>query len=187
MNLPESRTRREARRVRVSAPPRPSSGPVVAVRELAESTPVGEFYLRSLMRSQLNLALAILTVFVVFLAGIPLLFALVPSFAKVKLLTVPIIWLILGVSVPPFLLALGGIYNRLAERNEAEFVDLVTESPERRAFDRERAQHGEPSRQASREPSRKQSRGQHVEASREQSRDRGQNSDVGESRTREPR
>jgi hypothetical protein len=144
MNVPESRTRREGRRVRVSAPPRPSSGPVVVVRELAESTPVGELYLRSLMRSQLNLALAILTVFVVFLAGIPLLFALVPSFAKFKLFSVPIVWLILGVSVPPFLLALGRIYNRLAERNEAEFVELVTESPERRAFDRERSRSNEP-------------------------------------------
>jgi uncharacterized membrane protein (DUF485 family) len=124
---PEPRGRREARRVTVTGPTRARSRPVIAARELAERTPIGDLYLRSLMRSQLALSLGILTIFVVFLAGVPLLFSLVPSFARTRVLRVPVVWLVLGLVAPVLLLVLAAVYNRFAERNEGEFVELVGE------------------------------------------------------------
>jgi uncharacterized Tic20 family protein len=126
MTVPESRSKRESRRVTVTAPIRRSSGPVVGVRELAENTPVGDLYLKSLIRSQLNLGIAILTVFVVFLAGIPLLFSLAPRIAQVRILHIPLVWLLLGAVAPPLLVVLAFVFNKLADRNEHEFIDLVT-------------------------------------------------------------
>jgi hypothetical protein len=135
---PEPRGRREARRVTVTGPTRARSRPVIGARELAERTPIGDLYLRSLMRSQLGLSLGILMIFVVFLAGVPLLFSLVPSFARTRILHVPVVWLALGLVAPILLLILATVYNRFAERNEGEFVELVGEwsDPDRIDADR---------------------------------------------------
>jgi hypothetical protein len=96
--------------------------------EIDAQTELGEVFMRSLMRSQLRLALAITTVLVLTLGMLPLLFALAPSTKSAHVLGVPLPWLLLGVVVYPCLVALGWVYLRLAERTERTFSDLVDRS-----------------------------------------------------------
>ena len=64
------------------------------------------------------------------LGGLPLLFAVAPAVASARPLGIGLPWLLLGIAAYPFLFALGDAYVRLAERNVAEFTDLV-ERPDR--------------------------------------------------------
>jgi hypothetical protein len=95
------------------------------VREIDAMTPVGETYMRSMMRSQLRLAFVVLAVLLLTLGALPLVFALVPSSRDAHLLGLPLPWLLLGVLVYPAMLGLGWFYVRQAERNEHDFKDLV--------------------------------------------------------------
>jgi hypothetical protein len=124
----EPRPRRDARenkRVTVTGPRRSSPSTQGGVRELAESTPVGDLYLRSLMRSQLGLSLRVLTVFVTLFLGLPLLFYVAPSLSNDKVFGVSLPWVILGVAMYPVLLALAWVYNRSANRIDDEFIALL--------------------------------------------------------------
>jgi hypothetical protein len=96
--------------------------------EIDALTRLGEVYVQSLMRAQLRLAAYVVIALAVTLGGLPLLFRLLPV-DEVHLLGVPLTWLLLGVTVYPWLLLLGWWYVRRAERNEAAFEDLV-ERPE---------------------------------------------------------
>src|SRR5215213_1795959 len=89
------------------APARP------AAREIDKQTRLGEVYMRSLLRSQLRLALSVLTATAVLLGGLPLLFALAPSVARAHVLGAPLLWLAARYHV------------RHCERLEAEFTDAV--------------------------------------------------------------
>lgn len=99
---------------------------VEAAREIDAQTPVGEVYMRSLMRSQLRLAAVVIAVLVATLGMIPLTMAVWPSLRSAELSGVPLYWLALGVGVYPLLLGLGWFYVRQAERNEQDFTELVT-------------------------------------------------------------
>lgn len=99
-----------------------------ALRALDEQDLVGELLVRSLVRAQLTLALRMLAVLAVLLGGLPLLFALVPVTRDLQVLGLPLPWLALGVLVYPALLIGGGVYLRLAERNERDFTELVERS-----------------------------------------------------------
>ena len=103
---------------------RPPSRPVT--RDIDEQTLVGELYMRSLMRTQLRLALAVLGAFVVTLCGLPLLFALAPELGTVEVLGIPVPWLLLGVLAYPLIGLSAWWYVRGAERAERDFADLVT-------------------------------------------------------------
>lgn len=111
-------------RVRVTGPPRRTRGSLPRASDLDRETQLGSLYLDSLLRTQLGLALRILTVLGVGVGGLPLLFHLVPGLAHVRLAGVPLAWLVLGVAVYPFLVLLGWRYVRRAERNEADFTAL---------------------------------------------------------------
>ncbi|MDP3711691.1 MAG: hypothetical protein Q8R60_04305 [Mycobacteriales bacterium] len=118
----------DARRVTVTGPRthagrRPPGAP--ALRALSEQDVVGELLVRSLVRAQLALALRVGGLFFALLAGLPLLFALVPATRDATVLGLRLPWLLLGVAVHPALLAAGWAYVRGAERNEREFVELV--------------------------------------------------------------
>jgi hypothetical protein len=119
------------RRVTVSSPrtraARPAPRGEVA-RDLDEQTQLGEVYIASLVRAQLRLALTVCSVFGCLLGGLPLLFALQPAFRDLRMLGVPLAWLVLGVVVYPALLAGAWFYVRQAEHNERDFVDLVERS-----------------------------------------------------------
>ncbi len=95
------------------------------LRALDEPDRVGELLVRSLVRTQLVLALKLLALMAVLLGGLPLLFAVLPASRDVTLLGLPLPWLLLGVLVYPALLAGGWLHLHLAERNEREFTDLV--------------------------------------------------------------
>lgn len=126
-------TERPPERVRVSGPPRRRSGDPVLPRgrQIDAETRLGAIYLGSLLREQLRLALLSLAALLVVLGGLPLLFWLRPGLAEVRLLGMSLPWLLIGVAAYPFLVLVGWRYVRAAERNEADFADLV-ETVERR-------------------------------------------------------
>jgi hypothetical protein len=99
-----------------------------ALQALDEQDRVGELLVRSLVRTQLFLALKMLAVLAAVLGGMPLLFALAPATRDVQLLGLPLPWLTLGVLVHPALVVGGLVYTRLAERNEHAFIELVERS-----------------------------------------------------------
>lgn len=115
-------------RVRVTGPPRrQATRPVTRAREIDAETPMGAIYMRSLLREQLRLAVRILLVLGLTVGTLPLLFHLAPGLADVRLLGVPLAWLLLGVLVYPWLIVLGWVYVRQAEANEDDFAALVDE------------------------------------------------------------
>ncbi|MFY1653559.1 hypothetical protein ACN27J_22075 [Solwaraspora sp. WMMB762] len=98
--------------------------------DLAEQTQIGEALVRGLVRAQLALAIRLAVVVVVGLGSLPMLFAIAPGVAEIKIVGVNLPWLLLGVAAFPFLVAVGLTYVHLAERNEQDFVALVRR-PER--------------------------------------------------------
>lgn len=113
-------------RVRVTGPPRRLAARPRA-REIDAGTRVGAIYMRSLLREQLRLALRILALLAVSVGSLPLVFHVAPRLADVRLLGVPLAWLLLGVLVYPLLILLGWLYVRQAEANERDFADLMDE------------------------------------------------------------
>lgn len=113
-------------RVRVTGPPRRLAARPRA-REIDAQTRVGAIYMRSLLREQLRLALRTLALLLLTVGSLPLVFHLAPGVAEVRLLGVPLPWLLLGVLVYPLLVLLGWLYVRQAEANERDFADLVEE------------------------------------------------------------
>ena len=117
-----------AERVRITSPRLTAarrSAVRLAVHEIDEQTGLGEVYMRSLLRSQLRLALSVLAATAVLLGGLPLLFALVPAVADAHVLRLPLPWLLLGVLAYPMLWLAARYYVRQAERNEAEFAEIL--------------------------------------------------------------
>jgi uncharacterized BrkB/YihY/UPF0761 family membrane protein len=116
--------------VRVTSPrtraPRPRRTTITS--EIDAQTQVGEVYMRSLMRTQLRLALLLLGVVGLLLAGLPLLFVVAPQLREVRLLGIPLPWLLLGVVVHPTLIIAGWLYCRQSERTERDFAELVERS-----------------------------------------------------------
>lgn len=120
-------------RVRVTGPPRRRAAgraPLPRTREIDDETRLGEIYMGSLLREQGRLAVGVLTVLFGTLGSLPLAFHLWPALADVRVVGVPLPWLLLGVLVYPFLMALGWFYVRAAERNERDFAHLVESADE---------------------------------------------------------
>jgi hypothetical protein len=113
-------------RVRVTGPPRRRT-PAARTTDIDAETRLGDMYMGSLLREQLRLALGVLAVLALTVGVLPLLFHLVPRLSGVGVLGLPLGWLLLGVAVYPWLLALGWAYVRRAERNEDDFAELVSE------------------------------------------------------------
>lgn len=117
-------------RVRVTAPQRDArrrADRPSRRSELTEQTALGEIYLAALLRAQLRLGLAVLSVAAVVLVGIPLLFLLVPQVAAVRLGPAPLPWVVVGLTLYP-VAALGArFYVAQCERLERDFVDLVAQ------------------------------------------------------------
>jgi hypothetical protein len=105
-----------------------SRHPVTVVRvitELEEQTSVGEALVRNLVRAQLRLAVWLGLLTVVLFAGLPLAWYLSPAFATASVFGVRLPWLLLGVLPFPVLFGIGLWYNRVAERHEKDFVNMV--------------------------------------------------------------
>ena len=115
------------RRVRVT---NPRTGAVrqrrpKATSEIDAQTRLGEVYMTSLLRAQLRLAGLVLVTVVTTVAGLPLLFRVAPGLVDVQVLGMPLPWVLLAFAVYPFLLLLGWLYVRAAERNERDFAEVV--------------------------------------------------------------
>jgi hypothetical protein len=122
----------KVQRVRVTSPrtgaPRraPSrSGTRDIAEQMHDQTGVGEVYTRSLLRTQLRLGLSVVAVVGLGIGALPALFALEPQLAGVRVLTVPLPWLLVGVAVYPLLVAVAWWHVRASERAERDFADLV--------------------------------------------------------------
>ena len=119
-------------RVRVTGPRSARVRPLRSAgsSEIERRTRVGEVYVSSLLRDQLALAIRILLTLALCLGPLPLLFHLAPGLAQVEVLGLPVTWLVLGVLVYPFLVALGFGFVRRAERIEQAFAELLREAEE---------------------------------------------------------
>lgn len=116
-----------SQRVRVTGPARRRRTPLARTGDIDAETRLGGIYMGSLMREQLRLARLVLTALVGTLGVLPLLFHLAPGLGEVDVLGLSLPWLLLGVLVYPFLLLLGWVYVRRAERNEQDFAELIDE------------------------------------------------------------
>ena len=94
-------------------------------QEIDESTAVGEVYMRSLIRSQLRLALVVLFTLMLSVGIMPIVFVTFDSVTTYRVAGIPLPWWILGLLVYPFLIALGWLYTRQADRAERDFAELV--------------------------------------------------------------
>ncbi|WP_461174446.1 hypothetical protein M1D93_07130 [Arthrobacter sp. Z1-9] len=111
-------------RVRVTAP-RSAVLPPRDSREAAQDSEVGQVFVRSLIRSQLRLALVVAGGFLLILGAFPLLLAVVPGLAETRIAGIPFDWLLLGAGTYPLIGLSAWLYIRTAARNEARYRDLA--------------------------------------------------------------
>ena len=120
-------------RVRVTAPLASPGGPgrsgprALESREAAQDSEVGQVFVRSLIRSQLRLALVVAGGFLLILAAFPLLLLAVPGLADTTIAGIPFDWLLLGLGMYPVIGLSAWLYVRSAARNEARYRDLAGE------------------------------------------------------------
>jgi hypothetical protein len=93
--------------------------------DLAQTTAVGEIYLRRLVRAQLGLSLTALLSFGGVFAGLPLALWLAPGVDRVQVLGVPLTLVVLCVLVFPILIGVGRLYERRANALDEAFRDLM--------------------------------------------------------------
>jgi len=98
---------------------------VRTVVDVQELTQVGEVLSSSLIRSQLALSVRIAAIVLVGLGALPAMFFFVPRLAALQLFGLRLPWLLLGGAVYPFLLFLGWMYSRSAEKLEKIFADHI--------------------------------------------------------------
>lgn len=96
-----------------------------AAREIHEQTRLGDIYMSSLIRSQRHLALAVCTAIVLLLVGTALAGAIWHGYVHIRVLGIPLPWLVLGLFIYPALIALGWYTVRSSEHTERDFLDLV--------------------------------------------------------------
>lgn len=117
-----------SRRVAVSHPRTRAarrSGGYVPRGELRAMTPIGALYLRSLIRSQLRLSFVVLAGLGLAIGLLPVLAVVSPKVVHVRVLGLPLPWLVLGVLVFPAMVGAAAWYVRAVERTEQQFIDLV--------------------------------------------------------------
>ena len=93
--------------------------------ELEEQTSVGEKLVRDLIRQQLKSAFGLAFAVLIGMCLLPITFYLVPQIGDLKVLGIPIPWLVLGLAPFPILYGVGWVFRRQAERHERDFVNMV--------------------------------------------------------------
>lgn len=96
--------------------------------EIDAQTRLGEVYVQSLIRAQLRLALTVVVLVLATLGALPLVLRL-PAVSHAHLLGVPVPWLVLGIAVYPWVVALAWWYVGEAESNERSFEEIVEGGP----------------------------------------------------------
>ena len=116
-------------RVRVTAPR--NAGAATSARTLGSNgadDPAGDIaavYVRSLIRSQLRLAITVAVGFAVATLLFVLAIAFVPGLDDTYLAGVPVSWVLLGAGIYPLVITVGALYLRAAGRNEARYRSLT--------------------------------------------------------------
>lgn len=114
------------KRERIVLAKRRSSRRVVrTLAELEDQTSVGEVLVKQLVRVQLMLSIRLMALTVVVLGSIPVVFLLLPTLGSTSVLGLRLPWLLLGLAIYPFFVAVAWSYNRGAERNEQDFAEMV--------------------------------------------------------------
>ncbi|WP_244284180.1 hypothetical protein [Agromyces badenianii] len=116
-------------RIRVTAP-RPgaagaSIGPLPQHGTGAPTSDIAGVYARSLIRSQLRLAIVFAVGFGIATAFFVLAITLLPQLDTTFVYGVPASWLLLGAGVYPLTITVAGLYVRAASRNEARYRSLT--------------------------------------------------------------
>ncbi|MCW0213776.1 MAG: hypothetical protein OJJ54_10480 [Pseudonocardia sp.] len=115
-----------SRRVRVVLSERKGNARTVrTVVEVQEGTAVGDLLRSNLIGTQLMVAMRYGAVAVIVLGLLPALFAVFPEIGRAEVLGIRLPWLLLGALVYPFLLGLGWLHTRAAEKVEQSFADDV--------------------------------------------------------------
>jgi hypothetical protein len=116
------------KRVRVVLAERKRARRVVrTLAEVEEQTDVGEMLVRDLMGRQLGTSLLLTLILVAAVGSLPLAFNYIPKLTELSVFGIPLPWLLLGFAVYPFMLVVGWVYVRQADRNEQNFVKFVEE------------------------------------------------------------
>lgn len=117
-------------RVRVTAP-RPGE-PIAAPAEhpSIERSDTATVYVRSLIRSQLRLAIICASGFIVSLGMLWLVLAAAPALEAVVIAGAPVSWLLLAFGAYPAILAFAVIFVVASTRNEAGYRSLMNAEPE---------------------------------------------------------
>ena len=124
--VPPARQTPPPKRVRVVLAERRRARRVVrTLAEVEEQTGVGEMLVRRLIRAQLAAAVWLALFVVVTIGALPLVFVYVPALGEVSLLGLRLPWVVLGFAVYPFMLGVGWLYVRLADRNEQNFMNVI--------------------------------------------------------------
>lgn len=106
-----------------AAPTHPAPAP-----HTSDGTDVPGVYVRSLIRSQLRLALVCAGGFVVATTLFVLAIVWAPALDHSFVLGVPVSWLLLAAGVYPLALTIAALYVRAAGRNESRYRSLVDDS-----------------------------------------------------------
>ncbi|MEU6641395.1 hypothetical protein ABZ863_02480 [Saccharomonospora sp. NPDC046836] len=121
---PEPPPKIRRKRVVLAEPSRTPSSLRARV-ELEQQTSWGELLINDLIKIQLRTAIALGGLVVLVLGALPALSYFVPAFTELRFVGIPLPWLLLGVAPFPLLFGVGLWYNRLAERHERDFVDMI--------------------------------------------------------------
>jgi hypothetical protein len=123
---PLAKAVKAGKRERIVLAKRRSSRRVVrTLAELEDQTSVGEVLVKQLVRVQLMLSVRLMALTVVVLGAIPVVFLLLPSLGVTSVLGLRLPWLLLGLAIYPFFVAVAWSYNRGSERNEQDFAEMV--------------------------------------------------------------
>ncbi len=93
--------------------------------ELAEQTSWGRLLIKDLVKVQLRSGALLLGLVVLLLGALPAAFHFLPTLATIRVIGLPVSWVLLAVAPFPLLFAVGLWYNRLAERHERDFVAMI--------------------------------------------------------------
>jgi hypothetical protein len=121
---PEPHTKPRRQRVVLADPGKPTTTLRARV-ELEEQTSWGEVLVKELVTTQLRTGVLLALLVVVLLGSLPLVFYFSPTFAGLSVIGIPVAWVLLGVAPFPLLFLVGLWYNRLAEKHERDFVDMI--------------------------------------------------------------
>ncbi|GAA1213348.1 hypothetical protein [Prauserella alba] len=121
----EPRQPRIRRQRVVLAEPSRSSTSLRARVELEEQTSWGELLIKDLVKVQLRTAVLLGLLVLAVLCAIPAVFYAVPAVTELRLAGIPLPWLLLAVAPFPLMFGVGLWYNRLAERRERDFVNMI--------------------------------------------------------------